>query len=96
MILNPKEEGRFYNFFCFVEDHTKSKYKFVFADGETLEGKFDTAGESDNCLELDDPKYEEFWSVIFENSETGDLFEVTYHNMPVEVWCDGIKIDFGD
>jgi hypothetical protein len=96
MILNPKEEGRFYNFFCFITDHKKSSYKFVFADGEIKSGKYFSNAESDNCLELDDPEYEEFWTVIFESIETGDLFEVTYHNMPVEVWCDGIKIDFGE
>lgn len=96
MILNPKEEGRFYNFFCFVEQHTKNEYVLVFTNGEKIECKFATACESDNCLELDDPAYEEFLLLVFRNNATNDLFEVTYHNMPVEVWCDGIKIDFGD
>lgn len=96
MILNPKEEGRFYNFFCFVEQHTKNEYVLVFTGGKRIECKFATACESDNCLELDDPKYEEFLLLVFRNNATCDLFEVTYHNMPVEVWCDGIKIDFGD
>lgn len=93
MILNPNEEGRFYDFFCFAEQHTHSEYKLVFEDDSIIECVFDTCCESDNCLELDDPNYEEYLMIVFQNIVTQELFEVNYHNMPKEVWCDGKKID---
>lgn len=93
MILNPKEEGKFYNFLCFVEKHTHSNYRLVFEDKSVIKCTFDTDCESDNCLDLDDPNYEEYWMIVFKNLATGKLFEVNYHNMPIEVWCDGEKLE---
>lgn len=96
MIINPKEEGGFDNFARFVEKraYSHNKYKLVFEDKSVVNCIFDTCSESDNCLDLDDPAYEEYWMIVFKNLATGELFEVNYHNMPVEVWCDGEKVDF--
>ena len=92
MMLNPNEKGRFWDFFGFSEKHTKSSFKFVFDNNSIIHALFDTACESDNCLSDDDPKYEEYWILVFKNVETNQLFEINYHNMPKEVYCDGVKV----
>ena len=93
MILNPNEEGKFWNFRGFVEEHVLSKFHFIFPDNSEIECTYFTSCESDNGLELDDTNYEEYWILIFKNILTKELFEINYHNMPIEIWCDGTKID---
>ena len=95
MILNPKEAGIFWSFRSFVESeqHIRSKLRLIFADKSEINCTYFTSCESDNCLDLEDPNYEEYWIIVFRNTATNELFEVNYHNMPVEVWCDGIKVD---
>ena len=97
MILNPNEAGAFWNLRGFVESeqHIRSELHLVFSDNSEVNCKYFTSCESENGLDLDDPNYEEYWILVFKNLATGELFEVNYHNMPVEVWCDGVKVDFG-
>lgn len=92
MLLNPKEAGRFWDFFCFAGEHKSCSYKFVFADGSVINALYDTACESENCLDEDDPNYEEYWILVFQNVENKQLFEINYHNMPVEVYCDDERV----
>lgn len=92
MILNPNEAGKFYSFFCFAEQNTRGAYRLVFADKSSVDCAFDTCCESDNCLDLDDPGYEEYLMIVFKNLATGKLFEVNYHNMPAEVFYDGERV----
>ena len=93
MILNTKESEEFCNFAKFVDMHTKGSYRLRFNDNSIINCVFDTDCESDNCLDLDDPNYEEYWMIVFRDIATNELFEVNYHNMPVEIWCDGEKVD---
>lgn len=93
MMLNPNEAGKFWNFLCFVDKNDKNNYKLVFKDGSVIYSKLDTMCESDNGLELENPNYEEYWIIVFENLKNHELFEVNYHNTPIEVWCDGKKVD---
>jgi hypothetical protein len=92
MILNPNEKGRFWDFLCYVHKNPKNSYRLVTKDNSTINALFDTACESDNCLPDDDPKYEEYWILVFKNVETNQLFEINYHNMPEEVYCDRVRI----
>jgi len=92
MILNPNEEGRFWDFLCYVHKNSKASFRFITEDNSIIHALFDTACESDNCLPDDDPNYEEYWIMVFKNVETNQLFEINYHNMPKEVYCDGIKV----
>lgn len=94
MIVNPNEDETFDVFARFVDNHMCSRYKLVFNDMSIVDCVVDSEGESDNCLGLDDPAYEEYWMIIFRNLATGKLFEVNYHNLPKELWCDGNKVDF--
>ncbi len=91
-MLNPNEAGRFWDFLLFVHKNTKNSYKFIFEDKSVINALFDTSCESDNCLPEEDPNYEEYWILVFKNIETNQLFEINYHNMPKEVYCDGNKV----
>lgn len=93
MITNTNEDERFDSFARFVEAHGKSSYRLIFDDNSVIDCILDGYGESDNCLDIDDPAYEEYWMILFRNLATGKLFEVNYHNMPKEVWCDGNIVD---
>ncbi len=70
----------------------KTNYKLIYSNGSIIDAIADTVYESDNELELDDPNYEEFDSIVFCNKATGKLFEINYHNLPASVWCDGEKV----
>ena len=62
----------------------------------TLEGIMDTKYESDNCLDVDDPDYKEFYACAmritrvisiegaFEKKE-GDLVEISLDNPPCQI-----------
>ena len=86
-MLNPNEEKEFRKLLNFVYKNEKDFYTLIFADGKKVIASTYTCYESDNDLELDDPNYEEFHSIVMRNQETGKLFEFNYHNMPVEVYC---------
>lgn len=92
MPLKYEERGAFETLLelTHVKPYT-SKYRLVF-ETETIDAICDGDSETDNCLDLDDPAYEEYWMIVFRNLATGKLFEVNYHNMPKEVWCDGEKV----
>lgn len=96
IILNKGEETEFIHFLSFIEKNKRSSFVFRFADDSKVNATYFTICESENCLELDDPNYEEYWAIFFNNVETGESFEVNYHNMPVEVWCDGKKVGLED
>ena len=91
-MLNPNEDGAFKTLFCYFDKHENDLYTLIFADSEKIIATFDTCYESDNELELDDPNYEEFNSIVMRNEETDKLFEFNYHNMPTEVYCGDKKI----
>lgn len=91
-MLNPNEAGRFWDFLLFVHQNTKNSYRFIFEDNSVINALFDTSCESDNCLPEEDPNYEEYWILVFKNIETNQFFEINYHNIPKEIYCDGNKV----
>lgn len=92
MITNPNENERFDSFARFVAERGRNNYRLIFDDNSVIDCILDGYGEADNCLDPDDPAYEEYWMIVFRNLATGELFEVNYHNMPKEIWCDGEKV----
>ncbi len=91
-MLNPKEEGCFKTLYRHASHHGGKTYRLLYQNGDSRLATFDTIYETDNNLELDDPDYEEFNAILFCDLATGKLFEVTYHNLPASVWCDGEKV----
>lgn len=102
MCFTAKENERFRAFVRFVESHTKSKfqmvfdvdYKGLFKAGTLVEGTYGGGCDSDNCLDEDDPNYEEYYMIMFDIINPKCLIEVNYHHVPIEFWCDGVKVDF--
>ena len=84
--------GRLMQLYRHSCDYEHNQLLLIYADGTRVSAVFDTACETENCKELDDPDYEEYFALFFRNSETGDLFEVSYHNLPLEVWDAGIRV----
>lgn len=94
MSMLDKRKISFETLLSFVHaKHFNSRYRLVFKN-ETIDAIYDTDSETDNGLGLNDPAYEEYWMIVFRNLATGKLFAMSYHNLPVEVWCDGNKVDF--
>lgn len=93
MMLNPNEARVFWNFLGFVHKHRKGNYKLKLQDGKEMECTYFTSCESENGLDLDDPNYEEYWIICFKDKNSDYIHEVNYHNIPLEVWFDGEKID---
>lgn len=92
MKLNQNESNEVYNLLSWLHHHSKCSYALHF-DNKIINAMYEGDGESDNNLSLADPKYEEYWALFFTNIETGEGFEVNYHTMPKEVYCDGKKVD---
>ena len=66
-------------------------YTLVY-DDKMINATFDTMWEDDNGLELDDPNYEEYNSILFINTKNNESIPICYHDMPKEVWHDGKRI----
>lgn len=49
-----------------------------FAEGDVYKCQFYTAYESDNCLDLDDPNYDEFFELVYKVLETVTLGKNCY------------------
>lgn len=66
-------------------------FKFVNGDTVTI-AKVNCFYETDNSLELCDENYEEYNAIAFENIQTHEMFEINYHNLPNEIYCNDEKI----
>lgn len=77
---------RWMSLYRYTFDHQSSQFLFVYANGGRINAEFDTAFDTDNSKELDDPDYEEYHAIAYCDLETQKLFEVNYHNLPIEVW----------
>lgn len=90
--LNEYEEKIIGPFYDFVLSNTKRLFVFELNDGAIVKVRFDTEGESDNNLDLNEDGYEEFREAYFEildiikddtNSYTvGQLIAINYHCVP--------------
>ncbi len=92
MNFSEKELNGFSKLFhCAWSASEGSFFRFV-TDKAIIVAKVDCFYETDNGLELDDPNYEEYNAIAFENIETGELFEVNYLNLPQKVYYGGEQI----
>ena len=94
--------GPFYMYLNKNRETIGDTYLMKWKGGTKILARFDTDYESDNNLELDDPNYEDFTSIVvrvkklkFFNPldgfkkdwlKEGVLFEFSYHDFPYEIY----------
>ena len=103
MYLNSKEEKIIGKFFIICDEYEGKEVTLKWEDGSTIKGKYDSFIEDENDYELDDEKYEEYWSFVFEAVEVSgkppvyitedNFFCVNYKNFPDEIICNGEKLN---
>ena len=76
----------------YTHSHSDGKYVFYDNSGMSVEAVYDTDYESDNGLEEDEDRYEEYQCIAFKRISDGTFFEVNYHLIPVKAVCDGEEI----
>ena len=103
--LSKEEEKIIDDFYSYVhtnKEHMKEIYRMKWKNGTEILGWYCTDGDDDNCLEPDDPDYEEYTSFVvrvkklinfnvldgFKKSwlENGVLFEFSYKDFPDEIY----------
>lgn len=93
MWLNKYEEAKFGPFAKCVYENENSDFAFEYSDGtKIMVNLYLYEYESDNGLDLSDPKYEEYWEMAFVVKEIikddaniyvpGDKILVNYRNIP--------------
>ncbi len=102
MYLNDKEEKIIGKFKVIADDMEETKMLLRWRDGSWILGIYDSIMEDENDFELEDERYEEFWSFIFRALDlSGDppvyitedeYFCINYHNFPEEMLVDGKDI----
>ena len=60
-------------------------------NNETFSAKYYLMYEDENGLELDDPNYEEYNTILFKK-EDGSFIEINYLNLPYEIYRDGVLV----
>ena len=91
-MLQEKEKGNFETLLNYTHNNPNGVYLLFDEKGASIEAVYDTDYETDNGLELSDTQYEEYIGIAFKAVESGNLFEISYKNLPSSVVCDGITI----
>ena len=105
MSFSKIEEKIIKRFYCYVRSDEITRndvYTLKWKNGTEIVASYYTSGNDDNCLEPDDPDYEEYTSFIMDikeiinfNDEDGiNLDEIkkykaiiiSYHNFPDEIY----------
>lgn len=86
-----KELNGFSELYCYVLKHSTEIYTFIYGN-DTITATFDCMYESDNGLEDNEDGYDEYHAISFLNSETKELFEINYSNLPTSIMCGDNKI----
>ena len=100
--IEEKIVAPFYRYIHLNKVNVNDIYLIKWSGGTQILAKYDTCYESDNNLELDDPNYEDFISIIVrvkklkaftpldgfkkEWLKEGVLFEFSYHDFPDEIY----------
>ncbi len=103
MYLNDKERkiiGTFMN----VADELENKLIMLkWKDGSQAQGIYDSYIEDESDYDLDDERYEEFWSFVFRAIDIkgnppiyiteDEYFCINYHNFPNEIFVENKKVN---
>lgn len=95
MFFKLEEHNGFVELYQFINQFYINKtirdlgiFKLIYKD-RTANAKYDTMYDSDNGLDVDEPGYEEFNEIAFDDVDTGEGFYINYTNMPEEIYYDG-------
>lgn len=89
MIRYQKEKECGYDaFLTYMHEHDEGEFIFVFGD-EKIRARYDTIYEDENEHDDDDPRHEEYNTVLFKKDD-GSYLEVNYLSMPDEVFHNGV------
>lgn len=91
-MLGKNEKVNFEKLLCYTHSAPNGTYEFFDITGSSIKASYDTDYETDNGLEPDDENYEEFYGIAFKSLKSGNMFEITYKNMPIKALCDGVTI----
>ncbi len=102
LYLNDREQAVIGRFMTIANDMEETRMLLRWRDGSWILGIYDSIMEDENDFELEDERYEEFWSFIFRALDlSGDppvyitedeYFCISYHNFPEEMLVDGKDI----
>lgn len=103
MYLNDKEE-KIIGLFMEIADELEGKLIVLkWKDGSQVCGIYDSYIEDELDYEMDDERYEEFWSFVFKAVDLigappiyiteDEYFCIDYRNFPDEIIADGRKIN---
>lgn len=87
--MNEININRFDVLLTYVHSHENGVYTLYDINNNYIEAFYETDYESDNGLDEDDNRYEEYQCIAFRRLSDGVMFEVNYHNIPIKALCDG-------
>ncbi|MBQ6470343.1 MAG: hypothetical protein IJJ33_00030 [Victivallales bacterium] len=86
------EKETFGKLYAFTSTNPDAILTITMNNGVVFNAVADTDYETDNGLEMSDPGYEEFHAMLLRRIDTGELLEITYHNFPRRITCDGVFV----
>lgn len=95
MYLNNKEENIIGAFMDSADELEGKSIVLRWKDGSQIKGIYDSYMEDESDYEMDDERYEEFWTFIFKAIDLvgqppvyiteDEYFCISYHNFPDEI-----------
>lgn len=90
--FHPEEAQQVGAVLRYERSHPGAQYLVTFPDGESYVCRYDTSYESENSgdldIELDDPRYDEFYQLAMEIVDTIQTGDRRYHH--------GLTLDYRD
>ena len=83
-----KENNGFIDIVKYVSSNRGGEYVLVF-NNRKIHCKFESMYESDNGYEIVEDEYEQYFVLEFYNIDSLMPFELSYHNVPNEVYHNG-------
>jgi len=101
--VNDKEEEIIGSFMNIEDELEGTEVMLIWNNGSCVQGIYDSFIEDESDCEMEDEKYEEFWSFVFKLVNFSgeppvfitkdNFFCVNYHNFPDAIMVEGKKIN---
>lgn len=86
-MINKNEKQFFDKLYKYVHEHINEKYDIYFDENTNQKAVFETDYETDNGLEIEDKKYEEYCEILFKPYDGEGFITVNYHTLPYKIVC---------